>query len=350
VSSRARIVCYALALASPCVAWEAQAAPEPIALEYRAVSGCPSPEFFRTQVSARTAQIRFEVAGAVGFFRVVVGSTAEGYAGVLSVIDRNGKTSVRIFQADRCEYVVVALALVAALAIDPNASAIPGAAPVPPVETESVPDRPASNQAMRARSTSRPPFFDRPIEPAPRTETAWTWSAGATTQGLSGITPSLLVAFGGFLGVEKKGVGWAPGFRLSPYYAATGRTGPGVNQADFHLLAARAGACPFRVLLTSMSRLSPCAGVDAGWLRARGSDSAIARPIPRDRLWLSTSLDVHIEVTVSEPLFFEANAGLVLPLIRHRFRFETPGEPEELVHRVPPVAAHVGFSLGVRFP
>jgi hypothetical protein len=347
-SGRARIVCCTLALGLACTTSAAQAAPEPIALEYRAASGCPNPEFFTTQVIARTAQVRFDDAGTAGSFRVVVQSTAQGYSGVLSVIDRNGKTSVRSFQAERCENVVVALALVAALAVDPNASTTPGAAPAAAVETDSVPDRAASNQATRSSPPSPAPIVDRRTAPAPGREGAWAWSAGASTQGLSGVTPSLLVAFGAFVGVEKNGEGWAPGFRLSPYYAGTGRTGPDVNRADFHLLGARAGACLFRVRLSSMSRLSPCAGIDAAWLRARGSDGEVPRPIQRDWLWLSASLDAQVDVTVSEPLFFEANAGLVVPLIRHRFRFEIP--EEELVHQVPPVAARVGFSLGVRFP
>jgi hypothetical protein len=165
-SSRARTLCCTVALGSPCVTSAAQATPETIALEYRAVSGCPNPEFFTTQVSARTAQVRFDVAGAVGSFRVAVESTEEGYVGVLSVIDRNGKTSVRSFQADRCENVIAALALVAALAVDPNAATTPGAPPVPAVEAESVPERAASNQAARefhvACADLRSPYRARP--------------------------------------------------------------------------------------------------------------------------------------------------------------------------------------------
>src|SRR5688572_10869341 len=124
-SRRARATSCRLALACASVASVARAAPEPIALHYQAVGGCPNPEFFASQVTARTAQVRFDDPGAAGSFRVVVHSTGSGYAGVLSVIDRNGKESVRRFEAESCDNVVVALALVAALAIDPNAVATP---------------------------------------------------------------------------------------------------------------------------------------------------------------------------------------------------------------------------------
>jgi hypothetical protein len=358
-SRRARATSCTLALACASIASVARAAPEPIALHYEAVAGCPKPEFFAGQVTARTDQVRFDEAGAVGSFRVVMERTASGYAGVLSVTDRNGKESVRRFEAESCDNVVVALALVAALAIDPNAVATPEAPAVPPAgappeqapASAPVPDARETEPTTRVnRAPSAPALvFDRQFAPGPSAYRAWSWSVGATAQGLGGVTPSLLEVFGGFFGVEKKGVGWSPGFRLSPYYGATGQTGPSVDRAEFALLAARVAGCPYRAPLTKGSRVSPCAGLDAGWIRARGTDPGI-HSLEKDGLWLSLSLDAQLELAVTGAIFMEVNGGLGVPLIRQRFQFETPDKAPEVVYQVPPVSGHGGFSVGARFP
>jgi hypothetical protein len=358
-SRRARATSSTLALACASIASVARAAPEPIALHYQAVAGCPNPEFFASQVTARTAQVRFDEAGALGSFRVVLERTASGYAGVLSITDRNGKESVRRFEAESCDNVVVALALVAALAIDPNAVATPeapfvaptGASPERAPASAPVPDARETEPTRVSRAPSEPALvFDRQFAPGPGAYRAWSWSVGATAQGLGGVTPSLLEAFGGFFGVEKKGVGWSPGFRLSSYYGATGQTAPAVDRAEFVLLVARVAGCPYRAPLTKGSRVSPCAGLDVGWIRARGNDGDIDRPLKKDGLWLSLSLDAQLELAVTDAIFMEVNGGLGVPLIRHWFQFETPGEPADVVYQVPQVSGHGGFSVGARFP
>jgi hypothetical protein len=62
------------------------------------------------------------------------------------------------------------------------------------------------------------------------------------------------------------------------------------------------------------------------------------------------SLDAHLELAIADPLFMEINAGLGVPVIRHRFQIEVPGESPREVHQVPWVSGHGGFSLGARFP
>ena len=129
-SGRVRaLVCVALqkwavisciALAGSSRAW---ARSEDIFLIYSASEGCPSRAQFENQVRARTARVRFiDEPGPGRFFRVYA-SVIDGHAagGIISGAS-NSVSNMREVTSNDCDEVVSALALIVALALEPEAS------------------------------------------------------------------------------------------------------------------------------------------------------------------------------------------------------------------------------------
>jgi hypothetical protein len=239
---------------------------------------------------------------------------------MLAITDDAGANAVRTFEAEQCRDVVVALALVAALSIDPNASTAPGALSL------------------------QDPAISAPA-PAQPSSTPWHWNTGIAGGVLTGITPVWLIAGGAFLGIEQAAAGFAPSFRLAPYYAETGVTGPSANSAEFYLLAARADACPLALPLTEALDFRPCVAIDAGLFHARGV--SVAQPTEQSRLWLAMGLDLQFTLGIWDDLFLQASGGPIVPFTRPVFVFENP---ELLIHEVPWLAAQAGLAIGTRFP
>jgi len=94
---------------------------ETIVLPYDAPTECPDAKVFAGQLEARTAHARVATeAGATGrVFDVRILKLAAGYKGTLS-IHAEGAASIRTVTARACKDVVEALALVSAIAIDPD--------------------------------------------------------------------------------------------------------------------------------------------------------------------------------------------------------------------------------------
>jgi hypothetical protein len=328
------------------VSLAAEPAPTPhsVALEYQAADGCPDAAFFAREVRSRTSQVAFTQGSEVSrSFKVVVQSTPGSYSGFLGVADARGPLSERRFEAAKCEDVIVALALVAALAVDPNASAAPAdsakAEEATPAKRSEVgePAKPAP------APVAGPQIFDR--RPPPARARPWIWSSGPAIGVLTATTTAPLLSIGWSVEVEEKRSGFAPGARLMPFFAETGTTGPSGDSAEFRLIAARAEGCALALPLSRGVRVRPCLGVDTGVLQARGVGAE--RPRSNEAFWLSVVLDLRLQLTVMNRFFVEVAGGPVIPVTRPTFVFE---RPLLVVHEVPWLAAHAGLAAaGTQF-
>ena len=140
----------------------AEASPEPIAWTYSAPPDCPPAETFEREFRARTTRAEL-VAGAADAsrsFSVALSSEPGRAVGRIEIEGPGGAVATREVAGQTCAGVVSALALVAALAIDPLAAESPAASPqadVPAVHVAPTP-RPvaAPSEGRRAGRTSLP--------------------------------------------------------------------------------------------------------------------------------------------------------------------------------------------------
>ena len=107
---------------------------EPIRVRFEAPEGCPDEAAFLDQVRARTAKARVAAAGEKArTFSVRLTQEGRSIRGRLAIEESADPTGLREVTGERCAEVVSALALITALAVDPQAlTAAPARLPAPP--------------------------------------------------------------------------------------------------------------------------------------------------------------------------------------------------------------------------
>jgi hypothetical protein len=308
--------------------------PPPLHVDYSAPGNCPTEAEFEARVRSRTALARFagEDEKDAQAVQVVVMPTGTTYAGHLSIVGRSGHVSKRDVEDALCVEVVDALALVTALAVDPNASLSPsgpapvasapvanakppaeGAAPEPVAVIPLVAPPPVAETARRP-APSRPREADRsPSSPAPR----WSVNLGASLVTTAGIAPDALAGGGGLGEIESGSRGWlAPSARLTLFVAANGVfESTTTSKADFLLLAGRVDFCPLRVGSRGLS-LRPCVAVDIGAVRAE----AVVDGVAGVEGWFDAAALVRARWAPGGGRFFvELEGGIFVPVNHSSF-------------------------------
>jgi hypothetical protein len=317
----------------------ADAEPEPIRLHYTAPAGCPTREAFVGRLKTRTTKFREALEGEVArVFTVELASTGDAAKGRLTVGATDGSSATREVRAATCEQVEAALALVVAVAIDPQALLDPA----PPNEPEPRPPTPAAPAPPPASPASaeitRPPEGSRPVAD----RRPYHLAMGLRWDEMSGITPLLRPVLRPFVEWGMGGRTVAPSFRLSFAWTRNAHVAAGTNAADVSWYAARVEGCPLRIGSEALS-LAPCVTFDAGALRVAGENPAVPA---RTRPWLSAGLDARATARLWRWLFAELEAGAAAPWIKDRWVFADGTE----LHTAPPVAVWAGAGLACRFP
>jgi hypothetical protein len=297
-------------------------------LRYEAPASCPTAEMFFTQVEPRTPLARAASPGEPATALVIViKSVPGGSTATLELRAPDGATSTREVSAAQCEQVVTALALMTALAVDPNAS-------VAAVAEHAQPAAPAK--------AAVPPPSPRPPATAPASRARLRWEVGAAVEVLGGVAtdPVLLVRPFVELGQDAP---WGYALRVSAA-RAQGLAQTNAGAAQLTLWAGRLEACPLRFEPSAAVRISPCLAVDAGQLQALGKGVSPAKQV--DRPWLASGGIGRLEFGFLGVLAIELSGELFLPIVRDRFFVGA----DTTVHRAPAVAGGAALGLGVRFP
>jgi hypothetical protein len=303
--------------------WTAPAAAQEtvsVRVEYRAPLACPERSFFLERVSARSA--RFQASDdAPRAFLVELSPADGGFAGRLTTVEPSSARATRELSGDTCEQVVSALALVAALTLESSA---PSTAAPPPTLPLSQPQDPQPASP----------------EPLPRT---WHLEAGLGANVTGAVAPALLFGLGPFVEGSLDVGSLAPSLRIAFQGApATTYAVEGGGAATFQWWLTTAEACA-RWTIGAFG-LSPCARVGVGVLHADGAHIAKARGEARP--WLDVGGLFRLRWSPASFLFLEATGGLVLPITRDRFHFDTP---DTTIHRAAPAGGLIGGAVGVRF-
>ena len=323
-----------LALSAAVSTWiaPAQAAEtEAIRITYSATPSCPSRSDFVSEIRARTKQVQVSTSEAVRHFDVSVEAGDGGFAGVLRITDAGQAPAVRQIDGETCQSVTVALAIAAALAVDPQADTTPEAAalgdPAPDGSSFSTRASSPENQDEAKPPEPAPPTPSAPVitpTPPPEAPTSRTvFSVGVAMAATWGPAPKVLLAPAPFAALEFEASGpWQLALRLQPMLAQTGTIGPQFEAATFRLMALRAEGCPLAFELGDALALRPCLAVDAGAVRAEGKD--IARPRTETRGWASVGARGRLVWLLGSRIFVDAAAGAQVAVTRDEYVFRNP--------------------------
>jgi hypothetical protein len=357
------IVAAALAVGAAAGAQDARI---PVRVDSQTPEACASSQAFLEELVTRDPNVRAATAEERAPRLVVrIARTPKGTArGRLVVEDTDGTLSRREVDGDTCESVLGALALMAAIAVDPRAPLSGPLSPAVPKEADADASSRASTDGSDLR-TSRPDSERRATPPVlGRTEAGTEASVDrAPTSGAgqsAGENPR--VSFAGGAGVTSgtapavvpmifasAAVTWGRETRIGPVlrggfeHEGSGDDAAPGGGARFVLNAGTLDLCA-RLPLTGRLEVLPCFRTEGGSLAATGLDIFPARSDTRP--WIALGALGTARYRAVSVVFAEVSAGLLLPLVRDRYYFE----PDTTVFHPPPLAAFASAGLGVTIP
>jgi hypothetical protein len=322
-------------------------------------TGCRDSEFFLQQILARTSRARRAAAGEAGrVFVVRIVQQQSTSTGTLDIREISGAQSRREVTAATCDEVMAALALVAALTIDPQAVTTPGpvpppptAPPQPPPVTEPPKPKPKPPPPKRVPEPKTVP----PGEVPQRDEAAGTrrhvrLGAHVAAEVMSGFAPDVALLPRALveLEIEIARHSWlVPSLRLS--VARGEQETPvidGVGRAFFVWTGARLEVCPVRAGIGVGPYARPCLGSDFAAVDASGRD--LIDPKSATRPWIAPLASVRAGWRLPFGLAFELYAGASFPLVDDQFLFDDKQNSRKVsVHQVPTLSFFAGLAAGM---
>jgi len=282
---------------------------------------CASTATFSAALAAGSSRVR--AGEGADRIEVRIGPHEGGAEGAISVVRGGVRSAERHIDGASCTEVVDGLALVAALAWDD--------APVPP-EAASPPV--PSPTFVSMAPPDAPDAVTRPTARGP-------WSIGiAPSTGTTALgTDRAVVAWGGFLDVERAGRGFAPALRVGAVHAEGSFSQYGTQQDALAWTYARIQACPVAGVLGTFS-VRPCAQADVGMLydRSRVAYKSVTRT------WFAPGVAARITWRSAHGIFVEVDPSFALAATRQ------PAASFGIAqYRAPLALPGLEIALGYRF-
>jgi hypothetical protein len=267
--------------------------------------------------------------GAIALRIGVETGPGESASGRLELEEPDGTKESRRVSSRTCNEVVNALALVAAVMLDPEAhsgevAAEPATPPIP----------------VGPPAISPPPPLGRKRQPPPPAPPPpWGLFGGVDVGVLGGVGPALATTASAFVDLERRWFGSASTARLSVDAARTSSDLRGGTQT-YEWLGSTVRLCPLYLALPGRVRVAPCAALQVAG--HRGTTRNVRQPASSRQLWLAPALEGTVEWAVSSSFSVELQAGAVFPIRQSRFYLA----PSSTIHEVPTLT--IVSSLGVR--
>ncbi len=327
----------------------AAAAPQQVSLHYLGEPGCPSQAEFVDEVTARVRRpVEWSKAGAAVQMVVIVRQGSAQASGTLEVVQQATAPTRREFTSSSCAEVGSALALVAALALDPNARTEQLPAHPPSSAVASAPPETAEAPAPAPPASSKPKpaanaGLAAPLQrPAPgRDYVVWLGPAAAVA---AGYAPEPLVSAGLSLGARSLRPGFSPGLQLAALWGKTGTTGPEAAGGSFAWALGRFEACPVQLSLARRLTFEPCVAAELGQLSARGASVGIT-PVNAERWWFAAGATFSLHLSLG-PWFARLGMLALVPATRDEFVFR---DPNRSIHQAGAVLGGGSLGLGFQF-
>ncbi|HET6279787.1 MAG TPA: hypothetical protein VFH73_02425, partial [Polyangia bacterium] len=288
-----------------------------VSLTYQAPEGCPSRDLVVEQLGSRG--LRVKDAGAERRLSIdVAPRSADGhrFKGTLTIEGSTGRPALsQSVSGQDCRAVTQSLALVAALALNPNVDAAP--------------ENPPAGTVAAGRPADDVPGLRPP------------WFVGASGRGMSALGSGPAVG----LSVFGERV-WGPKLHaaLSMVFSATTAAPPTINlmsgSADLRAYLGRLEGCWFGgILAAEPIVVSPCAGIEGGALQGTGN---IDRPRTATRPWVAPVLSARALAAVTRAVWVSLELTAFSPIVRDTFVFTAP---RSTIYRSPVLGG--GLELGL---
>lgn len=294
----------------------ASARAQPLDVSYAAPAGCSSRNGFLLELARRTRAFRLvEATPGAELLIVEVADRAARVSGTLRLVAPSGAETVRAVSGASCDEVVSALALIAAVLIDPDA---------PARMARRAPPLPPQVPPVTARSGWR-------LRP----------SLGAGAALSTAVAPRTALGPRLELGLEvERGGLRGPAITLALEHLGSVTQSTAAGNADFGTTLGRLALCPLRWPRSGPLVLAPCGGFELGALHAAGSETHDRRS--HTLTWLAADALATVAYQPLSVLRLGLALGAVVPFEHNRFIFG-PATP---VFRVPAVgfAAQAGVQ------
>ena len=306
---------------------------------------CGTGEDFSEEVLKRTERLRPAEPGETALsFLIKLERTPDGARGQLAIREVDGTLSLRDVPGGDCSDVIAAMALIAALTVDPLARS-DREVPIAARRRRAPVVAPAPVPAAARRRTPEPAVA---AKAQPRS-LPLALGVGARVNAHSAVMPAAAVGFGAFVQVSLSDEGpWAPMIRAgaivargTEFEARSEASASGT--AEFEWITGRVELCPVRLGSERALSLRPCLFVDAGRLRGSGVDVTPERQ--KAIFWTAAGPELAAEVRLVGPLRAGAEVGILLPFRRDRFFFV----PDSTIHDIPWAGVFGGVGLGLHF-
>jgi hypothetical protein len=176
------------------------------------------------------------------------------------------------------------------------------------------------------------------------------WAFGVEAQSLIGFVP--VPAFGGGVFGELAGRATSDllsSLRVSVFGATANPMFEDGIGAEMLWVVGRFQACPAGLELGPRVRIDGCLTFDGGLLRTSGT--GLDQGSESDNAWFSAGAAGRLAWVSSSGLTLEVGAGLMAPLRRYPFRYESgEGDGVRTVHRMPFFGGSATIGAGFRFP
>jgi hypothetical protein len=335
------------------VAHVALAEEESIHLDFQVPAGCPGRDEFIAHVRARTERVRFVDGDATRVSDLHIQARFEGDRAIGRLRIGESQDAERLVSGKSCPDVMSALALIAAVAIDPT-SVLDSAGPS---ETAAAPASELASPASGFASTSPPAPPESPEPPPPRASLSWFGGTGASGEVSRGFAPRAITLAGASLFAEAGlalGEAWRPAVRLAAVWSASPTVlpdqMPDSGAATFMLFAGRLSLCPLEFAPHASFRVRPCADFELGQLTGKGQpvdNGSVTTLRSGSMIRVAVGQTLQARVRLASRFWLEMAANVREPLVRQNFVFH---EPEVTVASVPPVELAGALGLGAYFP
>lgn len=348
----------------------------PLRVEFEAPPGCSSQDAFYSGVRTRTNRVRLAQEGErARDLRVRLTRSKGRVHGELSSANERGRAT-RVVDGVSCDEVVDALALTAALALDPNARFTPAKEdPRAPSSRAPSPSPTAPSPTTRSGADPRASTSTSEATAAPRDPKRARESTPASPAGVPSLTgnqpaaapsatsePSLLWTFGLealTTRIASSGTSFGASLFARLAYPLEGLLTPSVElsllhvrddlfqtaeRVSTHLSGVALSACPILVPLMNELAVAPCVLAQSGWLHAHPGDD-LRDPRSVTRSWWSLGTLLRGSLTVAPSFAIELEAGLTFPLVERRFAVEQTDGTSALLSETPTLAPFAGLGL-----
>lgn len=294
---------------------------QPFRLIWSSSAGCGEARQFLAELEGRTSLLREAQQNEHAITLIVeTFHAAGGVRGQLTVRKPDGDLSVREVPGQNCQEVESAMALIAALMVDPLAAELERA------------------DARR----HPPPTADQRGSSAPPAKPNWSARVEQRLTARTAVAPGL--TWGQSLGVmvARETSGPRPSVGVSLHAAQTTASAPH-GSAELEWRAAQLSLCPLGLSPGQRWDVRACAALQLG--RLRGAGFATASPAAKSVLWSSAGVELEGRYALWGPLWLGGEGGFTFPFTRERFYLQ----PEETLHRVPAWGVNLALGVGLRF-